>query len=123
MLHVRVAGARNSGKTSLITIIETALRAKSKRCLVVDDEDTRKPKGPGDVDVVITSVQLTKPSTEKNFNFLVGRTEAEAYELAQDQGAVVRVASRNGIPMHGKHSFPDDCLELVIVNNIVVSWS
>lgn len=119
MIRINVGGIRGSGKSGIIKIILDALEAEGKTALVVADEvDVSKRGLNKTIDVVIEEVCVS--GTDK-YDFLIGRTESEAYELAQDNGFVVRIASRNGMPMVNTRDYVEGRINLYINNNIVTN--
>lgn len=57
------------------------------------------------------------------FDFLVKRTESEAYELAQEHGALVRIVSRDDIPLVTTKDYNRNRVNLNVYNNMVVGWT
>lgn len=123
MLQIDVSGLAGEGKTRIIRIIEAALAKEGLKTLTVSPDEMIQPR-PTLVDAVITEKTLRKPIVGKGkFDFLIGRTEAEAYELIQDQEFIVRVVSRNGIPMVATRDFRNDRVNISVMHNVVVSWT
>ena len=125
MIQINVLGYAGEGKSEIIQIIESALRSHGKRALVVTDTPSDLSPQPCKIDCVITEQTTHKSPTDTNFDFLVGQTEAAAYEMVQDQGYVVRIKQRNLIPMptNANNDYNEGRVNLSIVNNIVVNWS
>jgi hypothetical protein len=124
MLRIDVSGFSGEGKSEIIGIIRDALKACGKRVLTVEDNRVVANPSPNRVDVVITESQLSKPrATVPDLDFLVGNTESAAYEMAQDNGFVVRIVKRNDIHMPVTYDHLFDRVNLSIVDNTVVAWS
>ena len=57
-----------------------------------------------------------------NFDFLLGKTEAVAFELVQDHDYSPRVVRRDGVSRVITADLRLDRVNLVVVENLVVSW-
>jgi hypothetical protein len=58
-------------------------------------------------------------SQKQDLSFLLGRTEAEAYELAQDHGFVVRITQRDDKYFIVTYDMRFDRVNFVVQNNRV----
>lgn len=52
--------------------------------------------------------------------FLIGMTEAAAYEIAQDHGYTVRIKSRDGVGLRGTQDIVPMRVNFTVVDNHVV---
>lgn len=115
MIQIQISGCRGEGKTLVAKIIEKALRESGKRPMIVCENDTIE-KSINKVDCVIREITVIGNT---DYDYLIGRTESEAYELAQDAGFKVRIASRNQIPSVLTRDYIVDRINLHIQNNLV----
>lgn len=61
--------------------------------------------------------------TKPDFAFLVGLTEAAAFELVQEHGFVPRVMGRDKQPIRGTCDVQKRRINLYVMNNLVVRWT
>lgn len=57
------------------------------------------------------------------YDYLLGRTESVAYELAQDEGFVVRITRRDDAYMVCTRDVRADRINFEVTGNLVVAWS
>lgn len=123
MLHITVSGFAGEGHSEIISIIEDALKATGKRYIVAKPNQTTVGFQ-GTPDGIIFEEHTKRPVSFDStcFDFLIGQTEAAAYEMAQDNGFQVRIVQRNRIPMVVTQDVKDNRVNLRVANNIVVGW-
>ena len=57
------------------------------------------------------------------FDFLIGRTESEAFELVQDHGFSPRIVARDRATMIVTRDYRTDRVNLRVAENLVISWT
>ena len=58
-----------------------------------------------------------------SFDFLIGRTESEAFELVQDHGFCPRIVARDRTSMVVTRDYRVDRVNLRVADNRVISWN
>jgi hypothetical protein len=150
MITINVSGIKDRDNTEvdeIINIINSALTASGNTPFVVGEAGAMTHTYPSHASCIITRQFLRDSSKDSTFDdqngtllrgidavikailpydyfeFLIGRTESEAYELVQEHGALVRIVSRNDIPMAVTRDYNRNRVNLSIYDNMVVGWT
>jgi len=122
MILIKVSGEKSAQTTEYMEIIQQALVDAGKKVLVAKTKEVVKGLN-SKFDCVVVEKPLAESTDDpKAFDFLIGLTESAAYELAQDHGFLVRIWTRNGLPMTREKGLKADRVNLAIAHNIVVGW-
>lgn len=121
MLRIEVSGGSQEEKTEMAKLIEKTLKIGGVKVLRItgpDESPTVPVSNP--LDVVIMETASRTESTE--LDFCIGRSEAAAYELAQDAGYRVRITNRDKTPMVVTRDYDVKRVNFEVRQHIVVSW-
>lgn len=122
MILIKVSGEKSTQTAEFMDIIQQALTNAGKKALVAKTKEVVKGTS-GKFDCVVVEKPLAESTNDpKAFDFLIGLTESAAYELAQDHGFLVRIWTRNGLPMTREKGLKADRVNLAIAHDTVVGW-